>query len=511
VASDRFGAFGMDSGENADADDGFDDDADLGDASRAGLDGAGGAVDLKEAFALPDSLPPIRLTPLAELAARAREAPLAGQLAALAAWVGPGGRAVAAAGDPLPADEAAAAEAVGAGVSDVPFLWEYALAADWLDFDENDEDRVLPGETATAWASGGDETVFAAWSATVDAVLAVTLVVAGPEYDYDDDDEDDDDLDDDDDDDDDEDGEEDEEPALDFEGLPLGLLILLFTSRGEGMSPAELAEVFWADATFDMTDAEAAVARAEWLAAYGDPVLLLLGKLAELDAITETGDAVHLTPLTLAALHERLVEAEVDIPLLPPTAAELTGAELLAMAEGVSEEDFYAESDAWAAARGADAAARELLGLAARGEPGERLLAVAAVTRIGPGAAPAWRDSLDVLPLSGYARISLATLDRDSEEPADYPPDLEPSPADLAWMATDLLALACDDEFPDPDDLAATVRETVPPGGEDALFDAMWRGVHPDAVAVLKHVGKYHPDKRVAKAARTAAHKAESR
>jgi hypothetical protein len=509
MASDRSGAFGMDSGENAAADDGFDGDADPGETSGAGFDGAGGAVDLREAFALPDSLPPIRLAPPAELAARAREAPLAGQLAALAAWVGaaPGGREADAAGDPLPADEAAAAEAVGVPVSDVPFLWEYALAADWLDLDEDDEDRVLPGETATAWASGDDETVFAAWSATVDAVLAMTLVVAGPEYDYDEDDDDDDAEDDEDA----EEEEEDDEPALDFEGLPLGLLILLFTSRGEGMSPSELAEVFWADATFDMTDGEAAVARAEWLAAYGDPVLLLLGKLAELDAITETGDTVQLTPLALAAMHERLVEAGVGIPLLPPTAAELTGAELLAMAGGVSEEDFYAESDAWAAARGADAAARELLGLAALGEPGERLLAVAAVTRIGPGAAPAWRDSLDVLPLSGYARISLATLDRDGEEPADYPPDLEPSPADLAWMATDLLALACDDEFPDPDDLAVTLRETVPPGGEEALFDAMWRGVHPDAVAVLKHVGKYHPDKRVAKAARTAAHKAESR
>jgi hypothetical protein len=494
MASDRFGAFSMNVDE------------DPGEASRPGFDGASGAVDLKEVFALPDSLPPIRLTPVTELAARARQAPLAGQLAALAAWVGPGGREVDAAGDLLPEDEAAAAAAVGLPVGDFPFVWEYALAADWLDFDADDEDRVLPGETATAWAAGDDEVVFAAWCATLDAVLALTLVVAGPEYDVEDDDDEDADTDDDDDDDEDED-----EPALDFEGLPLGMLILLFTSRGEGTSPAELAEVFWADAAIDMTGAEAAVARAEWLAAYGDPVRLLLGQLAELDAITETEDAVHLTPLALAAMHERLVEAGVDIPLLPPTAAELTGAELLAMAEGVSEEDFYAESGAWAAARGADAAARELLGLAASGEPGERLLAVAAVARIGPGAAPAWRDSLDVLPLSGYARISLATLDRDGDGQADHAPDLEPSPADLAWMATDLLALACDDEFPDADDLEVSLRETVSPGGEEALFDAMWRGVHPAAVAVLKHVGKYHPDKRVAKAARTAAHKAESR
>ena len=123
------------------------------------------------------------------------------------------------------------------------------------------------------------------------------------------------------------------------------------------------------------------MAREEWLAAYGDPVELLLGKLAELAAITEAGGTVRLTPLALADLRDQLVEEGVDIPLLPPTAAELTGAELLAMAEGVSEEEFYAESAAWAAARGAVPAARELLDLGAHGDPGDRLLAVAAVTR----------------------------------------------------------------------------------------------------------------------------------
>ena len=83
------------------------------------------------------------------------------------------------------------------------------------------------------------------------------------------------------------------------------------------------------------------------------------------------------------------------------------------MAEGVSEEEFYAESAAWAAARGAAPAARELLDLGAHGDPGDRLLAVAAVTRIGAAAAPAWRDSLDVPPMSGYAKITLAMLEDD--------------------------------------------------------------------------------------------------
>jgi len=497
MSQDRFGPFDV----GADSDDGTDD-IDL--------------TSLKEAFELPDSLPPIRLPSIAELAAQAREAPQPGQLAALAMWVG-SGRRVDEEGDLSPSDAAAAAAAAGVGADDFAFLWEYAIEADWLSDDDADEDLVLPGEVAEAWVDDTDEDVRFAWDVTFGAVLSETLEVAGalgtlgaarassPAASEDDEDDDEDDEDEGDELDDGVEG----EPTLDFLGLPLALVILLFTSRAEGVPRAELTEVFWADAAVDMTSAQAAVAREEWLAAYGDPVELLLGKLAALSAITEAGDIVRLTPLALAELRDRLVEEGVDIALLPPTAAELTGAELLAMAEGVSEDEFYAESAAWAAARGAVPAARELLDLGAHGDPGDRLLAVAAVTRIGAAAAPAWRDSLNVPPISGYAKITLAMLEDDGS--AGRPAGLEPSPAEVAWMATDLLALACDDEYPDPDELVVTFNEAVPAGGEAALFDAMSRGVHPDSVAVLNHVGKYHPDKRVAKAARTAAHKAASR
>ena len=491
MSQDRFGPFDV----GADSDDGTDD-IDL--------------TSLKEAFELPDSLPPIRLPSIAELAAQAREAPLPGQLAALAMWVG-SGRRVDEEGDLSPSDAAAAAAAAGVGADDFAFLWEYAIEADWLSYDDADEDLVLPGEVAEAWVDDTDEDVRFAWDVTFSAVLSETLEVAGaarassPAASEDEEDDGEDDEDERDEPDNDVEG----EPVLDFLGLPLALAILLFTSRAEGVPRAELTEVFWADAAVDMTPAQAAVAREEWLAAYGNPVELLLGKLAALSAITEAGDIVRLTPLALAELRDRLVEEGVDIALLPPTAAELTGAELLAMAEGVSEDEFYAESAAWAAARGADPAARELLDLGAHGDPGDRLLAVAAVSRLGAAAAPAWRDSLNVPPLSGYAKITLATLENDG--PAGRSAGLEPSPADVAWMATDLLALACDDEYPDPDELVVSFNEAVPAGGEAALFDAMSRGVHPDAVAVLNHVGKYHPDKRVAKAARTAAHKAASR
>jgi hypothetical protein len=466
-------------------------------------------VDIKEALGLPDSLPPIRLSPAAELVARARSAPLPGQLAALAAWVGEDGREVTDDGELAPRDLAGAAGALGVEPGDLAYLWEYALAVDWLVFDEDEddededededyEDRVVPGETAADWA-GTDQAVLDAWSATLAAVLGETLLVAGP--------------------DDDDDWDRLGLGDLDFTGQATALAVLLFLARREGLSVADFTEVLWENASGDQPDEQAARARATWEQRYGDPARLLLGKLGDLRAVTVSGDIIRLTPLALAVLRDQLVEAGVEIPLLPPTAAELTGAQLLAMAEGIGDDEFEAEADEWVAARGPDAAARELLQLAADGGPGERMLAVAAVTRIGAAAGPAWRDSLDVPEVRAYAKLTLAGAITTAGGPdgldgrggADLPPGLEPLPDDLAWVATDMLALACDDEFPDPGELAAAFREAVPAGQEAALFDAMGRSEHPDVVDVLNHVGRYHPDKQIAKAARTAAHRAVSR
>jgi hypothetical protein len=453
-------------------------------------------VSVKEAFGLPDSLPPIRLPPLPELAALARQAPLLGQLSALADWVGDGGRQVDEAGDLAPENFRAANAALALGRDeDLVFLWDYALAVAWLAFDEDSGDRVVPGETAAEWASGEDHRVFDSWSSTLAAVLAETIDVSGPVNP--------DDL------------AEMGLAELDFYGQPTALAMLLFMTRREGLSLTDFTEVLWENASGDMPAEQAAKARKKWIAYYDDPARLLLDKLTELHAVTVADEVIRLTPLALAALQEQLADIGVDVPLLPATAAELTGAELLAMAAGVSEEEFEAETDAWVAARGAAEAASELLTLAADADPGERLLAVAAVQRIGAAAEPAWRRGLDVAALRGYAKIALLALAASEElrlfPPGQTSPDLEPLPDDLAWMATDLLALICDDEFPDPAELAESFREAVPPGRETVLFEAMSRGSHPHAPAVLTYVGRHHPDKQVAKAARTAAYKARSR
>jgi hypothetical protein len=461
-------------------------------------------IDIKEALGLPDALPPIRLLPLPELTDAARRAPLPAQLAALAAWVGKDGREVDEDGDLTPEDQAEVVAALGVAPEDFDFLWEYALGVEWLVFDSDDEDRVLTGETADDWASGDDEAVFAAWSSTMAAVLGETLELYGPEPDFDDESDDDE-------------GDDDE---FNFTGQGMAIAILLFLARREGLTGEEFTEVLWENAAGGDADEddeelgdELAEARGRWEEEYGDPARLLLDRLHTVLAITEDDDVIRLTPLALAALHEQLVEAGVDIPLLPPTAAELTGGELLAMAEGVTDAEFEAEAQAWVESRGADPAARELLELGAQGHPGERMLAVAVVTAIGPAAEPALRESLAVESLKGYAKVALLSLAGvdDISGVADVPSELELGPDDLAWIATDLLALACDDEYPDPDDLAVSFREAVPVGQEVPLFEAMARSAHPDAEDVLNHLGRHHPDKQVSKAARTAAHKAASR
>ncbi len=456
-------------------------------------------IDIKDALGLPDSLPPIRLLPVPELAAQARTAPVARQLAALAEWVGKDGREVDEAGDLTPEGQSEAIAALDVDADELAFLWECALSVEWLVFDDDDESRVTPGETADDWASGADEQVLSAWALTLSAVLGETLEFYGPDLDEEDDE---------------------EEPEFDFAGQGMAMAILLFLARREGLTVEEFGEVLWENAAggHDEDDEEAheeiAEARAEWEDAYGDAARLLLDKLKDTLAVTEDDELVRLTPLALAALHEQLVEAGVEIPLLPQTAAELSGAELLAMAGGVTDAEFEAEVDGWTAARGADAAARELLDLAASAEPGERMLAVAAVTRIGAPAEAAWRENLAMPQVRAYAKVALAQLsgiDPEDTGPVDLPEELEMTPEDLAWVATDLLTLAIDEEFPDPEYLAISFREAVPAGREQMLFEGMARSEHPDTVEVLNHLGEFHPDKQIAKAARSAAHKAVSR
>jgi len=172
----------------------------------------------------------------------------------------------------------------------------------------------------------------------------------------------------------------------------------------------------------------------------------------------------------------------------------------------LDEEEFEAETAAWLELRAPDVAACELLAVAADGGPAERLLAVGAAQKLGAAAERAWRDSLGRPELRPYAKIALTEI-AGGDPGVTMLPGLEPEVADIAWMLTDTLAATSDD----PDELPQQIRESIPPGQEQQAFNAISLSPHPDAASVLTLIGKHHPDKRIAKAARTSAYKVTGR
>ena len=455
-------------------------------------------ISLKDAFGLPDRLPPMRLPSEAELAAMARSAPMMDQLRLLAAWLG-SGRAVTENAELAGGDIAEAAAAIGGSaaagqVRDLPrldYLWRLALEAGFVELDE-DETHALPGETAEALGDGDDDEVLDIWEMVFALVLSTLDVAASLDPRR--------------------------SSELDFSGHGAALAVTLFMARPDGLPVAEVSKVIQGASTDELPPERAAKAWQSWVRAHGDPAQLLLGQMTEAGAVRISdgadGDLARLTPLGLAAIRTQLAESGVEIPLLPP-AGQMTAADLLAMADGVSEEEFQAETAAWLAGRTTESAARDLLSAAAETDPAARMLAVTVVTELGAPAGPAWRDALGRLELRGYAKVALAAP-AGSDPATGVPADLEPSPDDLAWMLIDGLVLEGwddldDDDELDPAALGQSLREAIPAGQEPAVFEVMARVPHPDAAAVLTMIGRHHPDKKVAKAARKSAYKAASR
>jgi hypothetical protein len=119
--------------------------------------------------------------------------------------------------------------------------------------------------------------------------------------------------------------------------------------------------------------------------------------------------------------------------------------------------------------------------------------------------------------LRGYAKAALATLAMggDGDPATAMPSRLELADDDLAWVITDALVADGWDDVDDveyePAVLAKRLCEVIPAGREPAAFEMMARVPHPDAASVLTVIGRHHPDKKIAKAARKSAYKAASR
>jgi hypothetical protein len=444
---------------------------------------------LKEAFGLPDRLPAIRLPAPDELAAQARQSPLLAAVARLTEWAGPG-RDVDDDGELTAADTVAAATHLGLGtgdlsavtaMDDVPelvHLWNFALETGFL---EDDETVIAPGEAARLWHSGTDDEVLAIWSQALAFLMVDSLDIDA-------------DLD------------EERGDDLDFYDAGTDLVVLLFLAAGESLPVAAADELICEGATDGLPADEAAAAWAAWTQAHGEPGGVLLRRLADLGAVSlddgEEGLAARLTPLGSWAVREEFTASGVDVPLLPPP-AEMTAADLIAAAEGTSEDGFAAEAEAWLALRDPGAAASELLDLGAVAGPVERMTATAVVRRLGAAAEPSWRAALDVPALGPYAKMALGEIADASS------PELEPQPGDIAWLVVDMLAAIAEEL--EPAELAEPLADALPAGAEEEMFDTMARLPHPEAAAVLTLIGQQHPDKKVAKAARRFAYKAASR
>jgi hypothetical protein len=452
--------------------------------------GGAGPVALRKALRLPARLPGILLPPAADLAALARTAPLAGLLADLAEFTG-GGRPVGKGDELLAADAAAAARGLGVTAGAFRFLWAYAVAASWVAVTELADGQAfaVPGEMAADWAGGSDAGVLRAWTALLAAVLASTLDVAASLA-----------------------------PAtrrtLSYQGQGSLAALQLFLARGDGgLPPDRVRDLVLDGAVGDLAMGRARKQLDACAGTQADPVRVLLDQLAELRAVESSpaGEGrIRLTALAQRALRAELAAVGIDVPAVGERPGRVDAAGLVALHGGFPAAEVEVLTSQWVAGQGPRRAAGELLRFAVGADAAARLVAIGIVRGLGEAAASAWRDGLRHPEVRPYARIELSRLASVMAE-STMPLVLEPSPDDLTWLATDLLTLACGDEDPDPELIAAQFREAVPAGEEEWIFGLMSMGSHPDVVRVLSVLAKYHPDRRVARDARKAAQRAAAR
>jgi hypothetical protein len=472
------------------------------------------------------SLPPVRLTSAAELARDALSTPLLSRAVRLARWAGPDTRVDA--GGAL-ADEQlpAAAGALGLAGDDAAALaseaWRVAVDAGLVDLADADAGTVAAGEDLALVTGGSPHDVLGVWLAALEAVLADASV---PDLDgladaLDD-------------------GGRIDPAALDWnpqaeaeflDGV-LGSLYAL-TAGEDGSAgaapvplPALAASVLVPGDMAEPTDAvlrevSEAMVRLDEQFRTLEPIGLveyrpvdeaLLAEAAADDDPVEPAapldDAdvarygmVRLTPLGLYGLRARLLEAGFTAPVVGDLADKGADA-LLDGTAGYPPGAAQAETEQWLARREGLAAARELLA-AARGQdagaPLRRLRCQQALSLVGPDAEPALREVLDDPELGGLARVWLTEH--------GFPDVPAPSEELVFWLTVDTLAAQLAAEG-DSEELHALVEGLAQQHG--GFFTAAWRVDHPATADVLEAMGRIHPDKKVAKQARTAAFKARS-
>jgi hypothetical protein len=216
----------------------------------------------------------------------------------------------------------------------------------------------------------------------------------------------------------------------------------------------------------------------------------------------DPGQGRALTPLGVWGVRELLLADG----FVAPVVGDLAGAPAAALVAGLTwhrQDTADEEIDGWLARREAPAAARELLEVMRTGGPGARNLAAAVLQRVGPEAEPAVREAGAERPVRPYAALWLDRLENEGDAAATL------ERGDYLWLFVDTVAGML--ETAEPRDAVAAALADAPEGSDLAgMIEEMWRAAHPGTVPVLEALGGHHPDRAIAKAARTAAHKARS-
>lgn len=442
---------------------------------------------LKQLFRLPRKLPGVRLPSDEQLVAIARSAPIMMYLEALAEWLGPHGRLVT--DDDLlhEADEVDAARWLRVSKDYIPFLWEYALVSGWLDV-RNDLDgqrrSAVLGSTARRWADGDISGTLHVWAVVFASVLTTTLEVAADQA-------------------------PEASRSLNFQGQGVALVIMMFLARRTGLTKGDAADIVRSGAVGDVPTKRARKAWQAWTRRFGDPAGWLLSELACLHAIAlplGQEDVITLIPLAQWALRQQFRVDKINIPVIP-TSGQLSVADLIELADGVRDDEFEAEFRYWLDQRDPRKAAQDLLMYAGSASAQGRLTAVRLVRRLGQAAIAPWLEAMQWPQLRGYARVALSMMSSGILA-SDYSPGAKFVPDDMNWMAADLLALRGDSGDSDCDQITALFDDVVPSGERPWVIDVMASSHNEDVVGLLELVSRYHPDRRLAKRARMAAHSA---
>lgn len=417
-----------------------------------------------------DRLSPLRLPTEAELAAAARRSPWLSATRSLALWVGDGRVVDDATGGlarrdaALAVKELSASRTVPGGLAPTPVeIAQWWELADDLGFLDCAGHTVTVASGVDSWPDGDDATVLGLWKQAFASLCAWSLSLdtelAG-------------------------------EPRLRLHGA--GATVLpLFAARESGLGLAELSAMVREVAMLDADGEWSAAVWDRWVAERGDPAEVLYRRLVQLGAVEIHAGTVRLTALGLFALWSE-IKAEVDIPLLPAvehmSAADMVSVALLGTAEQVD-----AEWRAWSATRTAAEAASELAAVAVAGGASERAAATALLRKLGPEAHEVWHDLLEVPALRPYAKRALGEGESAGMSLTDH---------DVAWLTADMF---CDVDVEHPPDRIGELLAATVAAGEEGVFDVLRRLDHPGAAAALRVFGQYHPDGKVAKAARRAA------